>query len=133
MVTQLREGINLRYQFRAVAGNNVIPPDLITDDTIQRIKRYTEQNNLEYKAATMAMQYETLFIAQLFNPNPIPYLAPKYLYSQMQPYHNSQPGGFPRRMRQSKVMWRGIRSRRRAGFQTNIQTDANAFPVYYIT
>jgi hypothetical protein len=41
-VTQLRQGINLPYQFRIVAGNNVLPPDIITDETMERIKRYTE-------------------------------------------------------------------------------------------
>ncbi|KAA6394878.1 MAG: hypothetical protein EZS28_009592, partial [Streblomastix strix] len=77
-VTQLREGINLPYQFRVVAGNNVLPPDIITEDTMERIKRYTEQKNLKYQATTMAMQYGTTFLPQLFNSNTTPYLAPPY-------------------------------------------------------
>ncbi|KAA6387180.1 MAG: hypothetical protein EZS28_017292 [Streblomastix strix] len=111
-VTQLREGINLPYQFRVVAGNNVLPPDIITEDTMERIKRYTEQKNLEYQSTAMAMQYGTTFLQQLFNPNPIPYLAPPYLYNQVQQYQNQQPGGFLRRMREFQGMWRGRRGRR---------------------
>ncbi|KAA6363062.1 MAG: hypothetical protein EZS28_041410, partial [Streblomastix strix] len=53
-VTQLREGINLPYQFRVVAGNNVLPANTITEDTMKRIQRDTEQKNLEYWAAAMA-------------------------------------------------------------------------------
>ncbi|KAA6327522.1 MAG: hypothetical protein EZS28_053812, partial [Streblomastix strix] len=37
-VIQLREGINLPYQFRVVAGNNVLPPDILTKDTMERTK-----------------------------------------------------------------------------------------------
>ncbi|KAA6371965.1 MAG: hypothetical protein EZS28_032508, partial [Streblomastix strix] len=65
-VTQLREGINLPYQFRVVAGNNVLPPDIITEDTMERIQRYTEQKNLQYQATAIAMQYVTTFLPQLF-------------------------------------------------------------------
>ncbi|KAA6399373.1 MAG: hypothetical protein EZS28_005093 [Streblomastix strix] len=89
-VIQLREGINLPYQFRAVAGNNILPPDIITEDTIERIKKYTEQRNMEYQAAAVAMQYGTQFLPQLFNPNPIPYLIPPYPCNQTQQYYNQQ-------------------------------------------
>ncbi|KAA6390697.1 MAG: hypothetical protein EZS28_013774, partial [Streblomastix strix] len=114
-VTQLREGINLPYQFRIVAGNNVLPPDIITDETIERIKRYTEQKNLEYQAAAMAMKYGTQFLPQLFTPSAIPFVAPPQPYDQMQQYSNQQPGGFPRRGREFQSMWRGGRGRGRGG------------------
>ncbi|KAA6376327.1 MAG: hypothetical protein EZS28_028146 [Streblomastix strix] len=130
VVTQLREGINLLYQFRVVAGNNVQPSDIITEDAMERIKRYTEQKNLEYQATAMAMQYGTTFLPQLFNPNPVPYLDPPYPYNQVQQYCNQQSGGFLRRGREFQGMWRGMRGRRRGGFQTNMQTGANAFLVY---
>ncbi|KAA6368398.1 MAG: hypothetical protein EZS28_036074 [Streblomastix strix] len=97
---------------------------------MERIKRYTEQKNLKYQATAMAMQYGTTFLPQLFNPNPVPYLTPPYPYNQVQQYYNQQPGGFPRRGREFQGMWRGGRGRRRSGFQTNVQTGANAFPVY---
>ncbi|KAA6398499.1 MAG: hypothetical protein EZS28_005965 [Streblomastix strix] len=93
-LTQLKEGINLPYLFRIVAANNVLPPDIITEDTMERIKRYTEQKNLEYKATAMAMQFGTTFLQQLFNPNSITYLAPPHIYNQVQQYYNQQPGGF---------------------------------------
>ncbi|KAA6403060.1 MAG: hypothetical protein EZS28_001418 [Streblomastix strix] len=99
-VTQLRKGIKLPYQFRVVARNNMQPSDIITENTMERIKRYIEQKNLEYQAAAMAMQYGTQHLPQLFNPNPIPYLAPSYLYNNTQQYCNQQSGGFPRRERE---------------------------------
>ncbi|KAA6402116.1 MAG: hypothetical protein EZS28_002363 [Streblomastix strix] len=55
VVTQLRVGINLPQQFKVVAGNNVLPSDIITEDIMERIKRYIEQKNLEYLAAAMAI------------------------------------------------------------------------------
>ncbi|KAA6360375.1 MAG: hypothetical protein EZS28_044099, partial [Streblomastix strix] len=36
----------------------------------------------------------------------------------------------PRRGREFQSMWRGGRGRGRGGFQTDIQTGANAFPVF---
>ncbi|KAA6371570.1 MAG: hypothetical protein EZS28_032903 [Streblomastix strix] len=56
-VTQLRVGINLPQQFKVVAGNNVLPSDIITEDTMERIKKYAEQKNLKYLTAATAMQY----------------------------------------------------------------------------
>ncbi|KAA6359662.1 MAG: hypothetical protein EZS28_044812 [Streblomastix strix] len=129
-VTQLREGINLLQQFRVVAGNNVLPLDIITEDTMERIKRYTKQKNLEYQATAMATQYGITFLQQLFNPNPILYLAPPYPYLQVQQYYNQQLGGFPRRGREFQGMWRGGRGRGRGCFQPNVQIGANVFPVY---
>ncbi|KAA6362001.1 MAG: hypothetical protein EZS28_042473 [Streblomastix strix] len=73
-VTQLREGINLPYKFRAVVGNNVLPPDIITEDMMEKIKRQAEYKNLEYQAAAMAIQHGTQFLLLLSNPNPIPYM-----------------------------------------------------------
>ncbi|KAA6366458.1 MAG: hypothetical protein EZS28_038015, partial [Streblomastix strix] len=70
-VTQMRKGINLAYQFWVVSGNNVLLPGIITDETKEKIKRYTEQKNLEYRVAAMAMQYGTQFLLQLFKLNPI--------------------------------------------------------------
>ncbi|KAA6397666.1 MAG: hypothetical protein EZS28_006809 [Streblomastix strix] len=123
-VTQLREGINLPYNFRAVASNNVLPPYVITEDTMERIKRYAEQKNLEYQAAAIAMQHGTQFLLLLFNPNPIPYLAPPNQYIHLQQYYNQQPGGLPRRGEEFQSMWRRGRGRRRGGLNTNVQTGA---------
>ncbi|KAA6368983.1 MAG: hypothetical protein EZS28_035489 [Streblomastix strix] len=89
---QLREGINLTYQFRVVMGNNVLFANTITEDTMKRIERDTEQKNLEYQAAAMAMLQGTLFLQQLYNPNPIPYIEPPYPNNQAQLYYNQQPG-----------------------------------------
>ncbi|KAA6355818.1 MAG: hypothetical protein EZS28_048655, partial [Streblomastix strix] len=129
-MTYLWEGINLPYQFKVIVGNNVQPPEIITEDTMLIIKRYTEQKNLEYQASAISTQYGTVFLQQLFNPNPVPYLAPPYLYNQVEQYYKQQPGGFLRRMREFQGMWRGGRGRGLGGFLTNVQTGANAFAVY---
>ncbi|KAA6327523.1 MAG: hypothetical protein EZS28_053813 [Streblomastix strix] len=78
----------------------------------------------------MAMQYRTTFLPQLFNSNPVPYMAPPYLCNLMHQYYNQQPGGFPRRGREFQGMWRGGRGRGRGGIQSNVQTGANVFSVY---
>ncbi|KAA6388728.1 MAG: hypothetical protein EZS28_015742 [Streblomastix strix] len=53
-----------------------------------------------------------------------------YPYNQMQKYYIQQPGGFSRRGKEFQGTWKGGRGRGRGGFQTNIQTGANAFPVF---
>ncbi|KAA6388319.1 MAG: hypothetical protein EZS28_016155 [Streblomastix strix] len=129
-VTQPKKGINLTYQFREVAWNNVLPPDIITEDIMERIKRYTEQKNLEYQAAAMAMQYGTQFLHQLFGPNPIPYITPPYPNNHVQQYYNQKPGGFSRRRRDFQGMWRERCCRGRGGFQANVYTGTNALLVF---
>ncbi|KAA6370522.1 MAG: hypothetical protein EZS28_033951 [Streblomastix strix] len=126
-VALLREGINLPYQFRVVAGNNVLPTDIITKDTLERIKRNTEQMNLEYLAAALAKQCGTQILPQLCSTNPLLYIAPSYLYNQVQKYQNQQPDGSPRKEKEFQGMWRGKCGRRHGGFQTNVQTGVNAF------
>ncbi|KAA6369463.1 MAG: hypothetical protein EZS28_035011 [Streblomastix strix] len=62
-VTQLREGINTPYLYGVVAWNNVLFPDIITEDMMKRIKKYAEYMNIEFYATSMTMQYGTISIA----------------------------------------------------------------------
>ncbi|KAA6366502.1 MAG: hypothetical protein EZS28_037972 [Streblomastix strix] len=59
-ITQPRKEIKLPLHFRIVASNNVLPTDIITEDKMERIKRYSQQKNLGYQAAAIAMQQEML-------------------------------------------------------------------------
>ncbi|KAA6379899.1 MAG: hypothetical protein EZS28_024576 [Streblomastix strix] len=129
-MTYLWEGFYLPYQFKVIVRNNVQPPEIITEDTMLIIKRYTEQKNLGYQASAISTQYWGAFLQQLFNPNPVQYLAPPYLYNQVEQYYKQQPGGFLRRMKEFQGILLGGRGRGPGGFLTNVQTGANAFAVY---